>query len=73
MPESYFEYEEREAEDGRREQRERVKERFTEHRTPDQIRDGLWQEYEEAMNQHPPDIAYADEMLDAMREAGGKS
>lgn len=73
MTQSWHAYTEREAEEGRREQRERAKERFTEHRTPDQIHEGMWQEYEEAMSQNPPDIAYADEMLDAMREAGGKS
>jgi len=67
--ESYHQYTEREAKEGRDEQREQARERFTEHRTLDQIRDGLWKEYEEAMSEHPPNIDYADDMLHAMREA----
>lgn len=69
MPESYFHYTEREAEDVRREQRQQAEDRFREHRTLGQIRAGFWQEYEDAMDKHPPDIDYADEMLYAMRQA----
>lgn len=69
MSESYFQFTEREAEEGRLEQRQQVEDRFREYRTPGQIRDGLWEEYEDAMNKQPPDIAYADEMLAAMNEA----
>ncbi len=69
MPESLFQYTEREADDGRREQRRQTEKRFTEHHTLDQRLAGCWQVYERAMNEHPPDVAYADEMLAAMREA----
>jgi len=69
MPESHFKFTEREAKEGRDEQREQVRERFTEHRTLDQIHAGLWQEYEWAMDEHPPNIDYADDMLHAMQEA----